>query len=143
MAHINDYNTRAIYVDPVRIVPIGASAPADTTLPTVSLTAPAAGATVVGVVTVSATAGDNVGVAGVQFKLDGANLGAEDTTSPYSVSWDTTTATTGSHTLTAEARDAAGNRTPSAPVTVTKAPDTTAPVLTFTSHKDGQILVAP
>ena len=34
-------------------------------------------------VTVSATAADNVGVAGVQFKLDGANLGAEDTTSPY------------------------------------------------------------
>jgi len=31
-------------------------------------------------------------VRGVQFKLDGANLGAEDTSSPYSVSWDTTTA---------------------------------------------------
>ena len=52
-------------------------------------------------VTVSATASDNVGVAGVQFKLDGANLGAEDTTAPYSVTWNTTTATNGSHTLTA------------------------------------------
>ena len=30
--------------------------------------------------TVTATASDNVGVAGVQFQLDGANLGAEDTT---------------------------------------------------------------
>ena len=31
---------------------------------------------------VTATASDNVGVAGVQFKLDGANLGAEDTGQP-------------------------------------------------------------
>ena len=61
--------------------------------------------------TVSANAADNVGVAGVQFKLDGANLGAEDTASPYSASWNTTTATNGSHTLTAVARDAAGNTT--------------------------------
>ena len=63
----------------------------DTTAPTVSLTAPADGATVSGTVTLSATATDNVGVAGVQFKLDGTNLGAEDTSSPYSVSWNTTT----------------------------------------------------
>ena len=72
-------------------------------------------------VTVSATAGDNVGVVGVQFKLDGANLGAEDTTAPYAVTWNTTTATNGGHTLTAVARDAAGNTTTSAPVTVTVA----------------------
>ena len=63
--------------------------------------------------TVAANASDNVGVAGVQFKLDGANLGAEDTASPYSVTWNTTTATNGSHTLTAVARDAAGNTTTS------------------------------
>jgi hypothetical protein len=60
-----------------------------------------------------------VSVSGVQFKLDGANLGTEDTASPYSVSWDTTTATNGSHTLTAVARDAASNSTTSAGVTVT------------------------
>ena len=64
-------------------------------------TAPANGATVTGTVTVSATASDNVGVAGVQFLLDGVNLGAEDTSSPYSVSWNTATATIGTHTLTA------------------------------------------
>ena len=98
---------------------VGTAAP-DTTPPTVSITAPADGATVSGTaVTVSATAADNVGVAGVQFKLDGANLGAEDTTSPYSVTWNTTTATNGSHTLTAVARDAAGNTTTSAGVSVT------------------------
>jgi hypothetical protein len=66
-------------------------------------------------------------VAGVQFRLDGANLGAEDTTSPYSVSWNTTTATNGTHTLTAVARDAAGNSTTWAGVTVTVSNDTPPP----------------
>ncbi|PYS31238.1 MAG: hypothetical protein DMG11_02020 [Acidobacteria bacterium] len=93
--------------------------PGDTTPPTVSVSSPAAGSTVSATTTVSANASDNVGVAGVQFKLDGANLGAEDTTSPYSVSWNTTTASNGSHTLTAVARDAAGNQATSASVTVT------------------------
>ncbi len=91
----------------------------DTTPPSVAVTAPAAGATVSGTVTVTASASDNVGVAGVQFKLDGANLGTEDTTSPYSTSWNTTSAAKGSHTLTAVARDAAGNVATSAAVTVT------------------------
>ena len=89
----------------------------DTTPPTVSITAPAAGATVTGDDRRStASASDNVGVVGVQFKLDGANLGAEDTTSPYSVTWDTATVANGTHTLTAVARDAAGNSTTSAGV---------------------------
>ena len=92
----------------------------DSTAPTVSITAPTTGATVAGAsVVVSATAADNVGVAGVQFKLDGANLGAEDTTAPYAITWDSTTASNGGHTLTAVARDAAGNTTTSAVVTVT------------------------
>ena len=92
----------------------------DTIAPTVSITTPSNGATVSGAsVTVSATASDNVGVSGVQFKLDGANLGSEDTTSPYSITWDTTTASNGSHSLTAVARDAAGNTTTSSTVNVT------------------------
>src|SRR5207244_1120255 len=88
--------------------------------PSVSVTAPTNGATVSGTITVSANATDNVGVAGVQFKLDGVNLGAEDTASPYSVPWDTTTATNASHTLTAVARDAAGNQATAAALTVTR-----------------------
>jgi len=90
----------------------------DTVAPAVSVTAPTGGATVSNTIAVAAGASDNVGVAGVQFKLDGVDLGAEDTASPYSVSWNTTTASNGSHTLTAVARDAAGNRTTSAAVTV-------------------------
>src|SRR5262249_52044981 len=90
----------------------------DTTPPTVAMTTPADGAAVTGTVTVSANASDNVGVVGVQFLLDGKNLGAEDTTSPYSISWGTSTASVGSHTLSARARDAAGNSTVSSVITV-------------------------
>ncbi|HWK11624.1 MAG TPA: N,N-dimethylformamidase beta subunit family domain-containing protein, partial [Vicinamibacterales bacterium] len=90
----------------------------DTVPPTASITAPVNGATVSGVVTVSANASDNIGVAGVQFTVDGANIGAEDTAAPYSVSWDTSTAAAGTHALAAVARDAAGNSTTSPAVTV-------------------------
>lgn len=85
-----------------------------------------------GVVTVSAEASDNVGVAGVQFRLAGVDLGAEDTTAPYSISWNTTTTSNGSHTLTAVARDTSGNTTVSSSVTVAVnngTPDTTPPVI--------------
>ena len=92
---------------------------ADTTPPSVSITAPTNGMTVANTIPVTANASDNVGVVGVQFLLDNAPLGAEDTTAPYSVSWNTTTSTNGSHTLTAKARDAAGNSNTSAPVNVT------------------------
>ena len=103
--------------------------PPDTTPPTASVTAPANGATVSGTTTVTANASDNVGVVGVQFYLDGSTLGAEDTAAPYSVSWNTTTAANGGHTLTAKARDAAGNTTTSAAVsmTVSNAPPTQSP----------------
>jgi outer membrane protein assembly factor BamB len=90
----------------------------DTTPPSVAVTAPTAGATVTGSVSLAATASDNVGVAGVQFAVDGVNVGAEATASPYGATWDTTTASSGNHTITATARDAAGNKTTSAGVTV-------------------------
>ncbi len=73
--------------------------PPDTTLPNVSVTSPSNGATISGPITVGATASDNVGVAGVQFKLDGSDVGPEVTATPYAVSWNTTGATNGSHSL--------------------------------------------
>jgi len=112
----------------------------DTTPPTVSVSSPSAGATVAGTVSVSATAGDNVGVVGVQFLLDGVALGAEDTVAPYAVSWNTASASNGSHSLSARARDAAGNQTTSAVVGVTVSnavPDTTPPTVTATSPTSG------
>jgi len=81
----------------------------DTTPPTISITAPANGATVSGTVSLSANATDNVAVTGVQFFLDAANLGLPLVAGPYSVSWDSTSTSNGTHTLTAQARDAAGN----------------------------------
>jgi hypothetical protein len=101
----------------------------DTTPPSVALTAPDAASAVSGTVAVSAGASDNMGVAGVQFRLDGASLGTEDTAAPYTISWNTTQAAAGPHTLTAMARDAAGNTALSAPVAVTVGNDTTAPVI--------------
>ena len=92
----------------------------DSTPPTVSMTAPAQGASLSGTVTVSANAADNIGVAGVTFLVDGAAIGSEDGTAPYSVSWNTTTVTNGSHSLTARARDAAGNQTTSSPPVTTR-----------------------
>ena len=102
----------------------GDFAPPDTEPPTVTMTAPANAtplaniAVASGTITVSADASDNVGVTGVQFQLDGAPLGTENATAPYAVSWDTTTTKNGSHTLTAVARDAAGNSSTSVPVRV-------------------------
>ncbi len=91
----------------------------DVTPPTVAITAPSAGATIAGTVQVTADAGDDHGVVGVQFQAGGVNLGAEDVSAPYSASLDTWTLPNGPVSLTAVARDAAGNTTVSAAVTVT------------------------
>jgi hypothetical protein len=91
----------------------------DTTPPTVNISSPTNGATVSGTISVNANAADNVGIAGVQFLLDGNNLGAEDTAGPFTASWNTTAVSNGTHILTARARDTGGNTTVSAPITVT------------------------
>ena len=80
----------------------------ETVQPTISLTAPANGATVSGTVPLAATASDNVGVSVVKFYADGSLLGS-DTTSPYTGSWNAAAATAGSHTLQARAWDACAN----------------------------------
>jgi chitodextrinase len=107
------------------------SPPVDTTLPIVSITAPITNAIVSGAIDVTATATDDVGVASVQVLVDGSPIGNPDTTSPYSVSWDTSNASDGDHELTARARDAANNVGMSAPVKVTV--DKTAPTVTITA----------
>ena len=96
-------------------IPTGNPPLPDTTKPTVKITAPANGATVSGIVAIDATATDNVGVTSVQFKVDGVNVGSAETVGPYSYSWNTggssgiPPVSTGPHTLTAIASDAAGN----------------------------------
>lgn len=61
-----------------------------------------------GTVTLVASASDNVGVARVEFWVDGTLKGS-DTTAPYSMTLDSTTLPDGSHSLVAKAYDAAGN----------------------------------
>jgi len=85
-------------------------------------------------VTLVATAVDYVDVVGVQFKLDGLDIGSEQTAptdwnptnnitrdmfTKYKIVWDSTTKSNGSYTLTATARDAAGHSKTSAGVAVT------------------------
>lgn len=100
----------------------------DTVAPVVSMTAPSSGGTVSGnSVVVSANATDNVGVVGVQFKVDGTNVGSEDFSSPYSINLDTTSFSNGNHVLTSVARDAAGNTATASSVTVNVANTTPPP----------------
>jgi poly(hydroxyalkanoate) depolymerase family esterase len=89
----------------------------DGNAPTVSLTAPANGANLSGTVTISATASDDIGVDRVEFLLDGTLLGSDPST-PYSISWNSATASTGNHTLQARAFDLVDNVGTSATVTV-------------------------
>jgi hypothetical protein len=116
--HVTNTGTTST-MNSVTEVDIFAANTSDLAPPTVSIAAPASGASVSGATaSVSATASDDVGVLGVQFKLDGANLGAEDSAAPYAVVWDTTAAAIGSHSLTAVARDASGKSTTTAAVSV-------------------------
>ncbi|HTC94526.1 MAG TPA: Ig-like domain-containing protein [Terriglobales bacterium] len=133
-----DVSNQHIQFDDVIVTTV----PADTTPPVVSITAPASGATVSGTTTVSAAASDNVGVAGVQFLLDGANLGAEVTASPYSISWDTTAAGNGAHTISARARDAAGNTATAGNITITVS-NSIVPTLTGVSVSPSSVTLPP
>jgi len=101
---------------------------ADTTAPTVTLTAPADGSSASGTVTMTADASDDRGVDHVTFRVDGNAVDTEGT-APYSYAWDSTTVADGSHTLSAQAVDAAGNvgTSSDATVTVSNAPPDTTP----------------
>ena len=99
--------------------PVAVTTPVpDTSAPSVSITSPAANATVSGTITVTASATDNVGVVGVQFKYNGMNLGPEDRGVPFAATAYTKSVPNGFYTLTAVARDAAGNMRTSAPITI-------------------------
>ena len=93
----------------------------DVEAPVTTLTAPADSVEGLnGAVTLTATATDNVGVAGVQFQVDGVDLGAEDTQAPYQATLAATNVyASGQHVLRARARDAAGNLSPWDVATVT------------------------
>ncbi|PKM05789.1 MAG: hypothetical protein CVV14_14915, partial [Gammaproteobacteria bacterium HGW-Gammaproteobacteria-4] len=76
----------------------------DTTPPTA--TAAATGSS--GIIALTATANDNVGVTRVEFIVDGV-LAGTDNSNPYAVALDSQTLGNGVHSLVAKAYDAAGN----------------------------------
>ena len=75
--------------------------------PVVQITSPSAGATVNAVVTISATAASSETINSVSFFADNSLIGTV-TAPPYLVSWDTQTASNGTHSLTAAATDILG-----------------------------------
>ncbi|QRN98484.1 Ig-like domain repeat protein [Archangium violaceum] len=108
--------------------------------PAVALTSPAQGATVSGVVTVSADASDDRGVTQVDFYAGSTWIG-NDTTAPFSINWSSTQLANGTYALKARARDAAFNYAESALVNVTVDNDLIAPTVTFTSPTQGATLL--
>jgi hypothetical protein len=126
-----------------RLMGSGSNPPSgDIIPPTTSMVAPAAEATVSGNVTISATASDNVAVSRVDFLKDGSVF-ASDNTAPYSISWDTTQGTNGSHTLQSKAYDTAGNTSGSNVISVnvnnqtSPSGDTTSPTSSLNSPANG------
>ncbi|WP_243336959.1 Ig-like domain-containing protein [Anaeromyxobacter soli] len=108
----------------------------DTTPPSVSISAPTAGAKVRDAVAVSAAASDDVGVEHVDFEVDGGAL-SSDGSAPFTASWDTTGLAPGTYSLTAVAFDYSGNWTRSAPVSV-EVEDVVKPTATITAPVDGE-----
>jgi hypothetical protein len=112
---------------------------ADSIAPTVSISSPAANATVSGQTTVAIDASDNSGaVARVELFIDGTLLGS-DVAAPFTFAWSTTGSSNGSHVIKAKAIDAAGNSTESATITVnvSNAGDTTPPDILITKPLNG------
>jgi chitodextrinase len=94
--------------------------PPDTNPPVVTITSPAAGATLSGTITVTVTASDaESGVEATQAQVDGIPASFPDASSPYSLSVDTTRFSNGTHALGATAMDSARNVGYATPLTVT------------------------
>jgi thermitase len=114
----------------------------DTIPPTVTISSPGNGATVAGTIQVQGTATDNVGVTSIQFLVDGTQVSSAST-SPFAFAWSSAGVANGSHTLTVQASDAAGN-VGSSVITVSVnnviVVDTTPPTVAITKPSNGAIV---
>jgi hypothetical protein len=82
----------------------------DTTNPTGSITAPTSGQMItVSPFTISVSASDETAMGGVSCTVDGASIGAEDTSQPYEFSWAASGVSNGPHSVSCTIRDAANN----------------------------------
>ena len=94
--------------------------PNDNVPPTISISNPVSGQTVSGTINFRVNVDDNVGIAQVEFFIDGYSLGVV-TEEPYSYLWDTTSnigAHGDEHALSAIVIDTAGNTSFSQPILV-------------------------
>ncbi len=95
----------------------------DTTSPEVKFISPSDGVVLSGTIDINIDAKDNYDLEKVTLYIDGKKV-KEYTSSPYKYTWDSSKATEGAHTITAEAVDKSGNvRTKSVMVIMDKTKD--------------------
>jgi hypothetical protein len=110
----------------------------DTVAPSVTITSPSSGAMVAGGITVAIAATDNVGVATTKYYVDGNLVGAFSP-AQFSLAWNSTSVTDGTHTVTVTTYDAAGNSS-QASVSIVVRNDQTPPTVAITSPSPGSRL---
>jgi hypothetical protein len=92
--------------------------PGDISPPIIVQTEPAAGQTLSGVVSIDVLASDDTGIDYIEFYIDGESV-ANDSTAPYSYSWDTETVSEDmDHIIAVVGFDLEGNSTLASPVSV-------------------------
>lgn len=119
-------------------VRVAVQAPSDTTAPTITIATPSASSTVSGVFQATGTAGDDTSVSSVHVKVDNGPPQLANGTSNWSLGLDATSWTSGNHTITAEAVDAALNWKSTSTVVTVAAPatsTTSGPDITLTDPK--------
>lgn len=120
----------------------------DTTPPIVTLLVPVNGSQMIGPRSFpfQARATDDTGVARVDFLFDGDVVGRDSTGNGglYDFTWQNPPLPAGLHHASARAFDAVGNSSDEvAAITISAAPDTTAPVVTLLEPVDGREMSGP
>ncbi len=106
----------------VNVANTGGQGSPDTDAPQVRITTPGDGSTVSGTVGISATASDDTGIARLDILVDG-NLLCSSSANGLSCNWNSRKASSGVHTISAQATDRAG-KTAMTAIQVTKAGST-------------------
>jgi len=115
---ITDLSNNITYVDPISVF-VDNQDPEDTTPPIAVISNPLSGQTVSDIVAFTVMAQDDMGIAAVEFFIDGTSA-AVDSTSTYSYDWNTTGLENNSqHTLSAQVTDTSNNTTLAQPILVT------------------------
>lgn len=103
--------------------------PTPDTPPTAKIDTPTDGLAVFSTTQINATASDDKGITKVEYYVDGISIGTSaSSSSPYTISWDTTKYLNGSHSVYVRVTDTAGQSTVSSTVNpIVQNPDTQAP----------------